>query len=158
MFFLFPKSAFTPSASSGVTCSFCLYPSPVSFVVTLLYKRISKGNILSGVTLYCTLDTSELRIHSVLWSFSSAVHRHITAEITVSYEPISLAMTQLGCRFVAVFTGQFRRFLENGLMQHYCFVPRGNERSWLTHCTGLLHHEYEFLSPGVAAQARKCRS
>lgn len=68
---------------SGVTCSFCLYPFPVSFVVVLLYKRISKRNILSGVTLYCTLDTGELRMYSVLWSFFAVVRRHITAKITV---------------------------------------------------------------------------
>lgn len=80
-FFLFPKSdalSLPPSLflsgldTYDVTCSFCLYPFPFSFVVTLLYKRISKGNILSRVTLYCTLDTGELRIYSVLRSFSSA--------------------------------------------------------------------------------------
>lgn len=102
---------------SGVTCSFCLYPFPFSFVVTLLYKRISKGNILSRVTLYCTLDTSELRIYSVLQSFSSTVCLHITARINVWYvdEPISLDLSQLGRRFVLVFTGQFCWFWKMGL-------------------------------------------
>lgn len=83
VFFLFPKigCSLAPSGSLSlslslrfecVTCSFCLYPFPFSFVVTLLYKRISKGNILSRVTLYCTLDTGELRIYSGLGSFSSS--------------------------------------------------------------------------------------
>lgn len=77
--FLFPKSvalSLPPSLSglntSGVTCYFCLYPFPFSFVVTPLYKRITEGNMLSRVTLCCTLDTGELRLYSLLWSFSSA--------------------------------------------------------------------------------------
>lgn len=95
--------------TSGVTCSLCLYSFPFSFVVTLLYKRISKGNILSRVTLYCTLDTGKLRIYSVLRSFSFVVRLHITGRITVWYvdEPISLDLSQLEWRFVPVFIEQF---------------------------------------------------
>ena len=95
--------------TSGVTCSLCLYSFPFSFVVTLLYKRIGKGNILSRVTLYCTLDTGKLRIYSVLRSFSVVVRLHITGRITVWYvdQPISLDLSQLEWRFVPVFIEQF---------------------------------------------------
>lgn len=130
IFFKFPKSfskiLLLPSLSlslspgfkhSGVTCSCSLYPFPVSFVVTLLYKRISKGNMLSPVTLYCTLDTGELRIYSALRSFSSAICPHITARTTVKYgdEPISLERSQLGRRLVPVFSARFCRFSKMGL-------------------------------------------
>lgn len=43
-----------------------------TFVVLFLYQRISRGNVPDRVTLYCTLDTGELRIFSMLWSFSTA--------------------------------------------------------------------------------------
>lgn len=95
------------SNTSAVTCSFCLYPFAVSFVVTLLYKKISKGNILSRETLYCTLDTGELRIYSLLLSSSFTVCLHISARTTVWCvdKPILLDLSQLRRRFVKVSTG-----------------------------------------------------
>lgn len=121
--FLFPESltlSFTSSLlgsnATAVTCSFCLYPFSVSFVVTLLYKRISKGNILSPVTLYCTLDTSGLKIYWVLRSFSYTIFLHLTAGITAWYndKQISLDLSQMGRIFDPVFTGQFCRFWKMG--------------------------------------------
>lgn len=100
LLFHFPRLSLSGLNTSGFTCSFCLYQFPFSFVLILLYKRISWGNILYRVTLYCTLDTCELRIFSVFCSFSSIVHLNITVRIPVWYidEPISLDLSQLRCR------------------------------------------------------------
>lgn len=148
------------SNTRGVTCSSCLYPFPVSFVVTLLYRRISKGNNLSrGVPLRCTFDTGELRIYSLL-SFSFLVCLHITARITVWFldKLISLDLSHMGCRFVLILSNFTVFFCGKPACAALLLCPliTWNEMKEAGSCIVLAYFIMNFLSLHMVAQMPNC--